>query len=315
MTTLSRLAKVIKGYTPPIGWIERAFAALANSAAHNELPEVSGSDNGKVLMVQEGEWDTGSIPNELPSVSASDNGKGLVVTNGEWGKGDLPEGVPSYTLSDENKVLTVGKDEGHIVSVNIINLQNVELNDTGRGRLATDSWDFSSLVEDETLTLMVDNTPINCKVISGAIWSTDGENNYVSNTGIVNFKSIIGYASKTVAMSCSKSMTQYEPVLEWKEAGGGNDIIFDITFGFDVSENVTVNKTVQEIVAAITAGKICRGILPTADNGYAYFTLTYYLPSPSVELKFTQSIDNYVSQFIYRLNEWIYTETSLVIDE
>lgn len=249
MTTLSRLAKVIKGYTPPIGWIERAFAALANSAAHNELPEVSGSDNGKVLMVQEGEWGTGSIPNELPSVSASDNGKGLIVTDGAWGKGDLPEGVPSYTLSDEDKVLTVGKDEGHLVNVNIINLQNVELNATGKGRLTADSWDFSSLVEDETLTLMLDNTPISCKVISGAIWSADEENTYVSNTGVVNLNSIEGYASKTVAMSCSKSVTEYDPVLEWKEAGGSGNLL--IVHEHEDELTITLDKTWQEIHDAL----------------------------------------------------------------
>lgn len=51
MTTFARLAKVIKGYTPPIGWIERAFAGLA-TAVHNILPSYSSEDNGKKLSVE-----------------------------------------------------------------------------------------------------------------------------------------------------------------------------------------------------------------------------------------------------------------------
>lgn len=194
MTSFSRLAKVIKGYTPPVGWVERAFAGIMTAI-------------GSVL--------------------------------------------PSYTISDENKVLTIGKDEGHLVNVSIINLQSVTLGATSKGRLAADSWDFSSLVEDETLTLMVDNTPISCKVISGAIWSADEENTYVSNTGIVNLAGLSGYANKTVAMSCSKSMTEYNPVLEWKAASGSSQLIIRAS---DSGEQVVMDKTAAEIYAAMPTG-------------------------------------------------------------
>lgn len=52
------------------------------------LPEVSSSDNGKVLKVVEGDWTTADAPSGLPSVTSSDNGKVLEVSNGEWAVGN-----------------------------------------------------------------------------------------------------------------------------------------------------------------------------------------------------------------------------------
>lgn len=50
------------------------------------LPEVTVDDNGKVLMVINGEWDKGTIEvgDVLPDVTIDDNGKVLKVVNGEW---------------------------------------------------------------------------------------------------------------------------------------------------------------------------------------------------------------------------------------
>ena len=60
-----------------------------------ELPSVSGSDNGKALIVEEGEWTKKTIPSQLPEVTApTDNGKILTVVNGAWAKASpytLPE--------------------------------------------------------------------------------------------------------------------------------------------------------------------------------------------------------------------------------
>ncbi len=50
-----------------------------------ELPDVSASDNGKILGVANGEWAVIDAPVELPSVSSTDNGNVLGVVEGEWG--------------------------------------------------------------------------------------------------------------------------------------------------------------------------------------------------------------------------------------
>lgn len=57
-----------------------------------ELPEVSASDNGKVLMVVDGHWAAAAIPSQLPAVTSSDSGKVLTVSaQGAWGAAALPE--------------------------------------------------------------------------------------------------------------------------------------------------------------------------------------------------------------------------------
>ena len=48
-------------------------------ASSSSLPEVSGSDNGKVLKVVEGAWAAASAPSGLPAVTAADENKSLVV--------------------------------------------------------------------------------------------------------------------------------------------------------------------------------------------------------------------------------------------
>lgn len=65
---------------------EMLLKAILEAGLGDDLPEVSGSDDGKVLAVVDGEWDKATIPSgNLPPVSASDNGKVLSVENGEWG--------------------------------------------------------------------------------------------------------------------------------------------------------------------------------------------------------------------------------------
>ena len=57
-----------------------------------ELPAVSASDNGKVLMVVNGQWAAAAIPSQLPAVTSSDSGKVLTVSaQGAWGAAALPE--------------------------------------------------------------------------------------------------------------------------------------------------------------------------------------------------------------------------------
>lgn len=157
MTTLSRLAKVIKGYTPPIGWIEKAFASLVSS-----------------------------IKNVLPE----------------------------YSIADKGKVLGIGQDEGHLVNVSVVDLQTVTTNNQGRGRLAANSWDFSMLVDNDEVTVMVNNSPLECVFMNGGLWDkATQEVVVVSSNGQIK----VSLTNQDITISCSVAVTEYEPVLEWGE--------------------------------------------------------------------------------------------------
>ena len=74
----------------------KALEAIADKlvgAAVTELPSVSGSDNGKALLVSGGKWQKGAIPSQLPAVTAADAGKVLTVdSSGNWVAAALPSG-------------------------------------------------------------------------------------------------------------------------------------------------------------------------------------------------------------------------------
>lgn len=71
------------------------------------VPEVTSSDNGKILKVVDGEWATANESEELPSVSSSDNGKILKVASGAWAAADETTELPAVTSSDNDKILKV----------------------------------------------------------------------------------------------------------------------------------------------------------------------------------------------------------------
>lgn len=77
---------------------------LPDDIGSNALPEVTTSDNNKVMTVVDGVW-TAQIPaSGLPDVTTSDNDKVLKVSNGAW---TVSKCLPSVTESDDGKVLAV----------------------------------------------------------------------------------------------------------------------------------------------------------------------------------------------------------------
>lgn len=96
--------------------------ARAVAGASGEVPQVTESDNGKILtaIYDEGgaavEW--ADVPNEIPEYSGSDEGKmlGVVIEGAEdtpaLGWVEPPTELPSYTTSEDGKVLGVVDNSG-----------------------------------------------------------------------------------------------------------------------------------------------------------------------------------------------------------
>lgn len=74
----------------------KAMEAIADKLVGvdvTELPAVSASDNGKILMVVNGKWAAAAAPTELPAVTAEDVGATLAVdAEGKWAKVAAAEG-------------------------------------------------------------------------------------------------------------------------------------------------------------------------------------------------------------------------------
>ena len=84
--------------------------AIAKIAVPAELPAVSQTDKGKVLIVDNnGKW---SVNNVLPAVSVADEGAVLMVGNdGKWGVDYVPAELPTVTADDDGDMLKVVSGE------------------------------------------------------------------------------------------------------------------------------------------------------------------------------------------------------------
>lgn len=78
----------------------------------DELPEVSDSDNGKALVVSNGEWDVGEVET-LPGVTSSDEGKVMAVVGGSWEKANVASIVGDliFTYDEETGTLDISPVE------------------------------------------------------------------------------------------------------------------------------------------------------------------------------------------------------------
>lgn len=120
--TIAELKFDVKPEVGSFNAVTSDAVARAVAGASGEVPEVTESDNGKVLkaIYDEGgpavEW--GNAGSGVPEVIESDNGKILTASwnsetstgSTEWGS--VPNEVPSYTTSEDGKVLGVVDNSG-----------------------------------------------------------------------------------------------------------------------------------------------------------------------------------------------------------
>lgn len=71
------------------------------------LPPVTNRDNGKILKVTHGYWQTGSETQELPPAFPEDSGKVLTTDGSTSTWADIPSQLPAVTSADEGDVLVV----------------------------------------------------------------------------------------------------------------------------------------------------------------------------------------------------------------
>ena len=95
MTTVDALKKLyealggdVNNVTNIVNNAEMVDALAELVSKDSLLPSVTSTDNGKVLVVDGGEWTaTDALPADdrlLPNVTSDDNGKTMVVAGGEW---------------------------------------------------------------------------------------------------------------------------------------------------------------------------------------------------------------------------------------
>jgi len=117
--------------------LSKQFASSGGGSGAG-LPNVSQSDNGKVLRVVNGAWNK-SLITELPSVSQSDNGKILSVVNGEWDKVSLDDllGIVKLNCTVEYNDIgsiktnyTLNIPSGKSYSIGSANEINITVHDT-----------------------------------------------------------------------------------------------------------------------------------------------------------------------------------------
>lgn len=69
-----------------------------------QVPAVTSSNNGEILMVENGAWTVSEVPTGVPDVTSADNGRILQVSNGKWTAQDaLPTTMTGATLQSNGQ--------------------------------------------------------------------------------------------------------------------------------------------------------------------------------------------------------------------
>ena len=158
-----------------------------------ELPAVSGSDNGKVLKVIEGEWAKGT-DESLPAVTADDNGKVLKVADGAWGVG-TDESLPAVSASDNGKILKVANGAWGVDIAD--GLPAVTSSDNGKMlKVKSGAWNTSQVISKRTVTAQVATTATTL-----SFSSNDYSGNPLVGISITDPTTLAAFERKTVSIT------------------------------------------------------------------------------------------------------------------
>lgn len=140
------------------------------------LPEVTVDDNGKVLMVINGEWDKGTVEvgDVLPEVTTEDNGKILKVIEGAWAVGDDEHGD---TITTE---MGIGKQDntifhyvvGTIVSTNEAREHGANALPPNLECVELDIDDYNAFVNDKFVNIITKDYYPSSEDYQYFVWNT-----------------------------------------------------------------------------------------------------------------------------------------------
>ena len=134
--------------------------------AESVLPEVTNSDNGKVLTVVGATWSAQDAPTSLPNVTTEDDGKVLSVKNGVWTATEAPAGEGG-SVSTETDILAEQ-------SLPFVDCDGLYLFESSRYADVYPNPKLCDLIAGETYIVVWDGTVYTCVATAGTFGSNTG---------------------------------------------------------------------------------------------------------------------------------------------
>lgn len=225
------------------------------------LPDVTSSDNGKVLGVVDGEWAVYTIPKELPAVSSSDNGKILGVSSGVWTKINPAPNANTNIAPVYSSSSTYNK--GDLVIYNntlyecIISIKTAENWTAAHWEAKTVADEFAGIENEINGCDVYDNIPYNFRTSGGALEIGDREtdtlvggtvvwNQLVQNVsasaevyGITRTK--VGSVSTKLGLRYSGTSTNTTSFTAFQITNHTKHHKYYVTFGADLPSGCRIN--------------------------------------------------------------------------